>query len=299
MTNETTAWVFTSIAISIISTSAAWWKIYQERSKYAAMDLNDLRSTKVFDRIASLINEYSTFIAGCKLRQELFRDIMITKLEVFKAEVNQLINKEDVGQLTDSEFLARWRNFMSDMTTAGYKACLEISIPEFILVKLQTKTDSFMAVTNAAINRVCEDDITYTNKYAKTCALVWEITDRVSSEIPIITRTLDDFNGDISSIEYKGFTKEHCSDSKCSCKKGNLTTAIRAHAELLRNNRKCLGKNVGCVWKQHPSNLNLISDLDLVNATFICSQCVLAEEITEGGCLSDTQALNKVIIPSK
>ena len=262
------------ILISIISTSAAWWKLYTEKRQLKNMTLQDLRSTKLFERIDVLINEYATFMTGCRLRRELFRDIMCIKLTVFKEEVHKLIMREDVGQLTDSEFITRLRNFLSDVLTRGYTECLDNNIPEFILEKLTVKTEAFMAITNAAITRVCEDDITYSNKYVKTCTLLWEITDRVGSEVPIITRTLSDFNGEISSIEYKGFSKEDCTDSRCSCKKSNLRVAIIHNATILRAGRECAGKNIGCVWKQFPENLNLVSDIDLVNATFRCTQCL-------------------------
>lgn len=272
--------VVLTFSTAVVTAIISLYKLYLSNKRLKSehtMSLSDLRSTTVFERITSLKLEYSTFAHKCKIRRELFRDIICMKLEILHDLMKQLVINEDVGLLTDSEYLSRWKNLMSEATAQGYNRCKEEGIPEFILEKLIAKTETFMAISYSSIARVLEDDLTYPSKYIKTNVLIWDIIERIASEAPVVMRTLHEFNGDISSIMYKGYSKEDCSHAMCSCKKSTVKDAVIKQAELVRSHRTCIGSRPECQWRRFPNNLHLIDTIDLLNATLACSQCIYAK----------------------
>jgi hypothetical protein len=267
----------TILITTVISVGANAFKHLRSRSKSSTMTLLDLKRIKCFDRLDSIKAEYEAFTYKCPLRRELFRIITNIQLKNLKEALSQLVMTEDVGLLTSSEYRAKWKNVISYLKRTNHDDFIREGIPEFLIEKLREKLEPFMNMTNSSIDRVCEDDKVYPNNYVKTSTVMWELVDRITTEVPMLIRTLNSFNGEVSELKLNGYTRKDCKDPGCACNKPSVHLAAVRNANLIQSHRKCVRSRPECAWITHPENLELSNTIDLLNSTFACIKCEYAQ----------------------
>lgn len=262
-----------SSASTIMTTALAWARFFKKLDSANRMTLNDLRNSKVFDRLGSMLLEYGTLTYKCPIRRTLFRTIITIQIQSFTHVLRDLIYNSDVGELSPTEFVSKWDDLIAKVHADNYKKFVEANIPEIVIAMLNNKLQVFVNLTKSHIARVCSENKTYPNNYVKTATIAWGLIDRIASTVPSIIEELNTFNGAISSLKIGGYTRDDCTDVQCPCNKIDLGGEIVKLASSVYTNSTCVKSRPECAWHGLPDDLSQADPIDVLTAMFRCTQC--------------------------
>jgi len=166
---------------------------------------------RIFVKIKYWLNYRLTNVnTDCPLREDIFIDIMSSRLKIIEEEYLKLIESEDYEKLDSIDFGYKVLGTVESTFSLWYEDCNRKGIPEFILKQFENYIYEFVCVIRRVIISLFESEYPGHNNTEK----LYNVFDLFASSeewiFSELERTLDSFNGEFKNLEYKGKKCKKC-----------------------------------------------------------------------------------------
>lgn len=140
-----------------------------------------------------------------KGRELIFKDLLLIRFSIILETVETVENMEGFSKFNNQELYTEFVDCIFSINKVFAEKCITKGIPIIVLEKYTEwtkKTMEYLLITAQMIS----NSTIYNNNYEKIQAIYMLITSLLEITIAEAERSLEDLNGELSGIEYKGYT---------------------------------------------------------------------------------------------
>lgn len=172
----------------------------------------NLKEHIIFSKIESLINHViKSMHINCPLRNKVFKKILIIRFQIM---LKLLKEQSEIPNDVESDVLKlSWETFFAKLENEWYDEVIRIGVPKIVITKYYEFRKGFTAILSDTVGTLC-----YKENTLEAMSFIFDIINGMEvASLPITYKTVDDLNGELSSIEFEGTKCCQC-DVQCKYK---------------------------------------------------------------------------------
>lgn len=208
------------------------------KAKFQRRNNISLKKHQTFSDLDFLLkHQLKDVNTDCVLRKQLYIDIVGERIKSLKKALQKLVN-EDLEALSSHEFLLKIQSELDDASVQSFNNAKINGVPSFVLQSFDEELANIGQFYRKQMKTTCYNNYIYKDNKSKMCSILDMLSNSTEYYMNILQQKLASFNGNITSLEYKGLSCHHCKNCVHAEYLQELKQELQESKKLMKQNKE-------------------------------------------------------------